>query len=250
MNREYAAHPPLCDFLSAEDESRVFGRMRYRIARTLLRQTFSQARFRASLILVLTTILWGGMFWMFADGFWFLQSAIPHPETHARTVGAMFGSFFAALMLMLVFSSGVILFGSLFRSPDIALLLTMPARTERVFLHKFHEAIFFSSWGFMLLGSPILLAYGVVAQAPWYYYAMLPLYLVAFIYIPVAVGAIVCLWVVHHIPSNRLAVLIIGGLLLLGGAVWMCWSLLTGPELSHQLGSSRFSENCSRPRIS
>jgi len=249
MNRMHAAYPPLGDFLSAEDESRVFGRMRYRIARTLLRQTFSQARFRASLVLALTALLWIGLFWMFADGFRFLQSAIPHPETHARTVGAVLGTFFAALLLMLVFSSGIILYGSLFRSPEITLLLTMPARTERVFLHKFHEAIFFSSWGFMLLGSPILLAYGIVAEAPWYYYAMLPLYLVAFIYIPVAVGAIICLWVVRRIPDNRLVVLIFGGLLLLGGAVWMGWSLLTGPE-SDLLTPSWFLEILGRLQFS
>ena len=74
-----------------------------------------------------------------------------------------------------------------------------------------------SSWGFVLLGSPILLAYGVVGRAPWYYYAMLLPYLVAFIYIPVAIGAIVCLWVVHRIPDSRLAVLIGGGVVLLAG---------------------------------
>ncbi len=120
----------------------------------------------------------------------------------------MFGTFFAALMLMLVFSSGMILYGSLFRSREIAFLLTIPARTERVFLHKFQEAVVLSSWGFVLLGSPMLLAYGIVADAPWYYYALLLPFVVAFIYIPVAVGAIICLWVVRRIPDNRLAVLV------------------------------------------
>ncbi len=100
---------------------------------------------------------------MFVDGFWFLQSTIAHDELYARTVGTLFGTFFAALMLMLVFSSGIILYGSLFRSREIAFLLTIPARTGRVFLHKFQEAIVLSSWGFVLLGSPMLLAYGIVA---------------------------------------------------------------------------------------
>ena len=155
---------PPCEFLSPEDEARAFRRMRCRILATLLRQTLSQSRFRVSLVVVLTSLLWGGMFWMFADGFAFLQSAIAQPETHARTVGAVFGTFFAALMLMLMFSSGIILYGSLFRSREIAFLLTIPARTERVFLHKFQEAIVLSSWGFVLLGSPMLLAYGVVGR--------------------------------------------------------------------------------------
>ena len=96
----------------------------------------------------------------------------------------------------------MILYGSLFRSREIAFLLTIPARTGRVFLHKFHEAILLSSWGFVLLGSPTLLAYGVVVAAPWYYYVLLPPFVVAFIYIPVAIGAILCLFVVRRISPT------------------------------------------------
>ena len=95
------SRPP--DFLPAAAESRVFDRMRRRILTTLLRQTFSHSRFRASLVVVLVSVLWGVMFWMFRDGFDFLQSTLTNQEIHARTVGAVFGAFFAALMLMLVF---------------------------------------------------------------------------------------------------------------------------------------------------
>ena len=235
--------------MSPEDEAHVFWRMRCRILSTLLWQTLSQSRFRVSLAVVLTSLLWGGMFWMFADAFWFLQSTITHSETHARTIGALFGTFFAALMLMLIFSSGIILYGSLFRSREIAFLLTIPARTERLFLHKFQEAILLSSWGFVLLGSPMLLAYGMVEHAPWYYYAMLLPYLVAFIYIPAAIGAIACLWIVRRIPGSRRAVLIGGGMAILAGGAWMAWSLLSGPE-SDWLTPSWFQEIFARLQFS
>ncbi|MBU4272524.1 MAG: hypothetical protein KKA28_11745 [Planctomycetes bacterium] len=241
---------PSCDFLSPQQEARAFGRARKRIFATLLRQTFAHSRFRVTLIVVLTSLLWGGMFWMFADGFWFLESTITQPDTHARAVGGVFGAFFAALMLMLVFSSGIILYGSLFRSREITFLLTIPARTERVFLHKFQEAIVLSSWGFVLLGSPVLLAYGVVSAAPWYYYALLLPFIVAFVYIPVSIGAIICLWVVHRVPGNRLAVLVGGLVLLAVGGAWIAWGLLTGPRndlltpdwFQEILGRLRFSD--------
>jgi ABC-2 type transport system permease protein len=230
MSHPVATHSRPRDFISPEDEAWAFGRMRYRILTSLFRQMLAQSRFRVGLVVVLTTSLWGGMFWMFFCGFGQLQSAISQPDTHARMIGAMFGTFFAALMLMLVFSSGIILYGSLFRSNETAYLLTIPARTERVFLHKFQEAIILSGWGFVLLGSPILLAYGVVECAPWYYYAMLLPYLVSFIYIPVAIGAIICLWVVYRIPDSRLAVLIAGAVALAAGAVWIVWLLLNDPK--------------------
>ncbi len=38
-------------------------------------------------------------------------------------------------------------------------------RPERIVLHKFQEAIVFTSWGFLLLGSPMLVAYGLQANA-------------------------------------------------------------------------------------
>ena len=64
--------------------------MRRRIIVALLRQLFAHSRFRISLIVVLTTLLWGGMFWMFDDGFSFLQSAFVYPETYAMAVGGLF----------------------------------------------------------------------------------------------------------------------------------------------------------------
>ena len=79
---------------------------------------------------------------------------------------------------------------------------------------------------------------------------MLLPFLVAFIYIPVAVGAIICLWVVRRIPDSRLAVVIAGGVVLLAGGAWMAWLLLNDPKsdlltpgwFQEMLGRLQFSE--------
>jgi ABC-2 type transport system permease protein len=237
------------DFLSVAEESRAFRKLRWRLISTLLRQTIADSRFRLSLIIVLTSGLWGGMFWMFHDGFEFLQLQVTVPHVHEQAVAFVFGHFFFWLMVMLMFSSGIILYSSLFRSREMALLLTLPARTERVFLHKFQEAIVLSSWGFVLLGSPMLLAYGIVSAAPWYYYVLLLPFLMAFIYVPVTIGAIICLWVVRYLPDHLRAVLTAGGLLLLSGAAWMAWSVWTGPK-SNLLTFGWFQEILGRLQIS
>ncbi len=237
--------PP--DFLPVPAEARVFGRLRRRLLATVLRQTFARARFRVSLVVTLTGVLWGGMFWMFYDGFQFLQST--GQEIYADSVHGLFGAFLLALMLMLMVSSGLILYGSLFRSRETAFLLTLPARTGRVFLHKFQEAVVLSSWGFVLLASPMLLAYGAVAEAPWYYYVLLPPLVFAFIYIPVAIGAILCLVVVRVIRENPLAVLIGLGLLMAGGAAWMGWGLWNRPR-NDLLTPAWFQEVLGRLKIS
>jgi ABC-2 type transport system permease protein len=233
------------DFLSAEDESSAFWLLRWRIGRTRFKQIVTETRFRAALVLVLSVLLWCGLLLMFLEGFGFLRTSIPHPETHDEMVRGVFGMFFAALMVMLMFSAGIILYGLLFHSPETAYLLSIPARTERVFLHKFQDAVFLSSWGFILLGSPVILAYGVVADAPWYYYLMMLPFILSFVYIPAGIGSIICLLIIYIMPGKRRLILFfIGGGLLLA-AYWLIWSLLRGPE-SNLLTPNWFQEMLGR----
>ncbi|HUT89145.1 MAG TPA: hypothetical protein VMY37_06600 [Thermoguttaceae bacterium] len=203
-----APAPGVPDLLSAEAEARVFWRMRSRVVSTLVEQTFSQARLRLSLIVGLSSFLWVVLFWLFLEGFQFLKNAVPN-DLHDETVRIVFGMFFVTMTVMLTFSSGIILYSSLFKAPEIAFLLTIPARVQRIFLHKFQEAILLSSWAFILLGSPMLLAYGLVAGAPSYYFMLLVPFLVAFTYIPAGIGAIACMVIVRHLSSGRVLVLAI-----------------------------------------
>jgi ABC-2 type transport system permease protein len=218
------------DMLSVRDEARVFRRLRTRLARSIINQILTRARLRFTLVLFLSTVLWGGLFWVFTDGFRFIKTAINQPGMYDDTVRGVFGVFFACLWLMLLFSSGVVLYGSLFRSPEIAYLITTPTRTGRIFLNKFQEALLLTSWGFVLMGSPMLLSYGIVSHAPWHYYPLLLLFIWAFIYLPVALGAVACLLTVRFLPKNRLQFALFGGLLALAGLLWIGWTLLLGAE--------------------
>ena len=215
--------------LSPEEESRGLWRLESRILRASLGQLLATARLRLSLVAILTALLWLGLFFLVKEGFVFLRTTIPQP-TQDQIVYAIFNTFYVALLVMLVFSSSLILYGSLFRSREVALLLTLPIRDERVFLHKFQEAIVLGGWGFLLLGSPMLVAYGVVAAAPWYYFAMVLPLMIAFVVIPVAVGAVLCLEVVFRMPGKRVQVLFLLGLAVIAAAVWFSWSLVGRPE--------------------
>jgi ABC-2 type transport system permease protein len=234
--------------LSPEAEARAFWRVRWKQVACVGRQALAEARLRVSLILVLSSLLWVGLFWLFWEGFEFMDQMIMAPDLHDRTVQAVFGMFFVALMVMLVFSTGVLLYGSLFRARDLPLLLTLPVRVERVFLHKFQEAILMSSWAFLLLGSPMLLAYGIVAEAPWYYYAMLLPFLLAFVYIPAALGSILCLLIVYRLPRGQVALMVFAGLAILGGLGLLVWSIISAPS-NDLLTPDWFQEMLGRMRI-
>lgn len=236
------------ELVSPQAEARAFHRMRGRMLWTLVRQTLSQARFRLLLIIFLSILLWLALYRLFAEGFRFLETSIPYPDLHEKTVEAVFGTFFVTLSVMLVFSTGVILYSSLFRGRDIPFLFTLPARTERVFLHKFQEAVLMSSWAFLLLGSPMLIAYGRVESAPWYYYAMLVPFLLAFVYIPAGIGAVLCLELVFRVPRARGGVLAGAVVAVLAVAVLWGKSLMAGSE-SDMLTPTWFQEMLGRLRI-
>ena len=217
------ATPSSPRLLSSEQQSWIFRQMEFHCVRTVIRQKLLTSRL---LVVGLTLLLWSGLYWIAQDGFAFLRLTIPQP-IHDQIVHAVFNTFFFTLLVMLIFSSSIILYGSLFRSRETAYLLTLPIYDERIFLHKFQQAVVLSSWGFVVLGSPMLLAYGRVAHAPWYYYAMLLPLTGAFVYIPVGIGAIACLEVMCRLPRRRVHFLLACGACLLVGAAWFFWSVFS-----------------------
>jgi len=232
-------------------EAELFWRLRRNLLTNVLRQALAASRLRVSLAAFLTAFLWAGLFLLFALGFRFLDDAIPEPATHDETVRAVYSVFFASLTVMLVISTGIIMYSGLYRSDEATFLLTTPVRAERIFLHKFLQGMLFSSWGFLLLGSPMLVAYGVVVHAPWGYYALLLPFMGAFVCIPGSVGTIACMLVVRYLPTNRMHVLILAsvaaGLLALM-LVWTVFStqsheLLTPDWFLEMLSRLRTSEN-------
>ena len=135
---------------------------------------------------------------------------------------ALFDLLFFALGGMLVFSTGVILYASLFTSPEARFLLTTPARADRVFATKFQAAVAFSSWAFVVLGVPIFIAYGVSTGVPWFFYALLPLFLLGYVLLPGSASAAACLVIVRYMPRNRRQFLAgVGVVALLLAAAWL-----------------------------
>lgn len=212
------------------DEVRAFRQLRFRLVGGALAHALRQSRFRVLLVGVLSAMLWTGLFLLGIDGFRFLRSTMLDRPMYDQTVAAIFSTFFATLLLMLLFSGGIILYGLLFRGRDVPWLLTLPASEERVFLYKFQEAAFLSGWGFVLLGSPILLAFGIVAHAPWFFYAMLPGFVVPFVYLPVALGGIACLVLMRFLPARRRLALTLLVLPAAAAAGWLAFSLATSPR--------------------
>jgi ABC-2 type transport system permease protein len=211
--------------LSIEEEARNFLRLRATVAWETLRAMLTYARLRLSLVVLLSGLFWAALYGLFLEGFVFLEAL------HADVVSLLFNAFFSSLMVMLVFSSGILLYAGLYCSAEARLLLTLPVRSETIFGHKFQEALWFSGWGFVLLGSPMLVAYGVEREASWPYFALLLPFMVAFVVIPAAIGCILCMVLVAWLPRLRMHMLSVAVTVVCAAALWACWSMFAAGKV-------------------
>ncbi len=225
--------------LDIPQENQLFRKLRRMLAWNIVASTVHQSRFRFGLVLVLSIIFWAAVFYLFYDAFRFIDSM------HAEVMSLLFNTFFSALMVMMTFSTGILMYGSLYRSGESSFLLSCPLRAETIHAHKFTEALWFSSWGFILLGSPMLIAYGIVRDAPWSFFVMLVPFIVTFVVIPASIGSIVCMLVVAGLPRLRLHALSISLAIVAVGVLWISWSTFSSAK-SQLLTTAWFEETLSR----
>jgi len=210
----------------AVDQMRLFGRLRRQLLRNTLKVLLEQSSLSVVSIVLTSVVIWVFVFAVSWSGFRYMT--LQRVPPFGAIVGVLFDFLFGALWLMLIFSTGLILYSSLFNSTEAAFLLSTPARADQVFGHKYRGAVGFSSWGFLLLGSPLLLAYGTVYKVSWLFYAVLPLYFIGFVLLPGCVGSLVCLLVVNFLPRRRKQLLIAVVLVLLAAvAAWAYQASIT-----------------------
>jgi len=157
-----------------------------------------------------------GLFLIFFEMFSFLKR---FADVQDIVNGYLFAMFFMSLMIMLVFSTCIIAFTSLFRSRESFFLIPCPCQPEDIFLYKLSESMAFSSWAFLLLGVPLLIAYGTTYDVPWYFYPISLLFCAVFVGIPAGLGGLITLLIAAYFPRKRkqiAAVVLVG----LAGVAW------------------------------
>lgn len=202
------------------DQAAVFRQLRLRLFRNGMRALIETSRVR--LYTMIGTSLFVAAFVFGLSAFGFLELFGYKIPVKGMIVAGLFDLMFFTLGVMLLFSTGIILYASLFTSPETRFLLSTPARADRIFASKFQDAVMFSSWGFVVLGMPVLVAYGLTAGVPLYYYPLLPLFLLGFVLLPGSVSAVVCLLFMRYMPRNRKQVLVgFGAILVAALGYWI-----------------------------
>jgi len=186
-------------------EGWLFQWLRWRLLANSLQVIFDRSLARIVSIFLCSLVVWGTIFTISYFGFRELRVKWDYFHLDGKIIGSMFYFMFVSLMVFLTYSSEIILYASLFRSKETAFLLSSPLREDQIFAYKFQGAIAFSSWAFILLGSPVLIAYGLNVNdgAPWYFYVVLPFFFLGAVLLPGSLGALICILLVKFVPKHR-----------------------------------------------
>jgi ABC-2 type transport system permease protein len=223
--------------ITADQTARAFRHLRWCLTRNTVRSLLSGSRLRLSMILFCSLVFWAGLFGLFLGGFEFI--GLSDDLLHA-IFEYLFSMFFLSISIMLFFSTGIITYTALFHSREGAFLLSTPASTDRIFAYKFAEAVGMSSWGFFLLGSPLMAAYGLTVGAPAAFYAMFLIYLVMFVLIAGSLGAITAIVVANVFPKRQNLVLALAAIVTfaaLAGLAIRLWRIPSDTLSSDWLGN-------------
>jgi ABC-2 type transport system permease protein len=229
-----------------------------RLRRALLRNT-SRVIWRESPIRLLTLLVCSGVVWLGVLGttLWGLRYVKPWVSLNGEIMELVLSIMFLSLAMLLLFSTAIILYSSLFSSAESTFLLTTPAAADQVFAYKFQGAVAFSSWSFVLLGSPILLGYGIRAEVEWPFYVALPFYFLGFVLLPASLGALACLLVVNFVPKHRKQIIALAVVFLLAVAGFVIYRMIVTARtqavnremLNSLLGNFRFAQNRLMPSL-
>lgn len=145
-----------------------------------------------------------GLFFFFYKSFRFFHSQEPFGPI---LIDETFYLFNFALFMMLLISSAVSAYTSLFRSGEVPFLITRPAGWPDIYFNKLSEALWYSSWSFIFVTVPFMTAYGMVKSAPGWFPALCLLFYVPFIILAATLGTLISTIVVWLLPdrSRRLA---------------------------------------------
>lgn len=200
----------------------VLVRCRFRQMANALDQQLRDTPVRTFIVLLLLALIWIALYLLLDTifhqvGRWELVAVVANRQ--------IFLHFFMVLAIMLAFSSAVLAFGSLFGREEAAHLLSMPLWPRQVLTVKWIEGMLLSSWSFLLLGVPLMLAVARNTTVEWYYYPLFIGHFIGFVLIPSTLGLLIAWAIAMWVPRRPLLLLLWLGVILACFIGYNLWRL-------------------------
>ena len=174
----------------------------------LLRQ---QSWLKILVVTVFGAVLFASLGVLFYEGFDFLHRL---GGAGLMVIHRLFALFFFGLGIMLLFSSIVTSYATLYRSPEVPALLVRPVTLGELTLFKSLESAIYSSWAFFFMILPFVGAFAVHQKLGVTFSLWTLLFSIPFVLLFSALGTILCMVLVRWLPSGRALYLLVAGVLL------------------------------------
>jgi len=160
----------------------------------------TQSGFKIAFTIFFALCLEAGLFLLFNDGFKFLHRM---GGIGLIVISKLFALFFLGMGGMLVLSSIISSYSTIYRSDEITFLVTRPYTTSQIVIYKFLESAGLSSWAFFFIIIPFVAAYGyhekiTPAFAFWNLAFALP-----FLIICSGIGTVITMIFARFVPLGR-----------------------------------------------
>jgi ABC-2 type transport system permease protein len=142
-----------------------------------------------------------GLWMLFLDGFRFLDAL---GGAGAMIAIRLFSLFFLGMGFMLVLSGVVTSYATIFRSPEIAFMMTRPFEIRQIVLYKFVETAGLSSWAFFFVIIPFVGSYAWYRHISILFMLWTLLFSIPFLALCSGIGTILTILVVRWFPNRRI----------------------------------------------
>jgi ABC-2 type transport system permease protein len=153
------------------------------------------------LLALISFLFWAGIFAVVYRVLVYFQGVEGFGDILARKLLSMV---LLTFFTVLIFSSILTALSTLYLSKDLPLIHAAPISADKVFLARWIESTFDSSWMLFLFGLPVFLAYALVYNAGPGFYLVLAGSLFPFCLLASAIGTLIVLLLVVALPANRM----------------------------------------------
>ncbi|MDD5521355.1 MAG: hypothetical protein PHI84_11105 [Kiritimatiellae bacterium] len=160
----------------------------------------AQSSFKIVFTLCFALFFEVGLFWLFLDGFNFLHRM---GGVGLIIISKLFDIFFLGMGFMLIVSSIVSSYSTIYRSDEIPFLLTRPFSISQIVLYKFFESTGLSSWAFFFIIIPFICAYGYHENMSAAFVVWNFLFSIPFLITCSGIGTVITIIIVRWIPLGR-----------------------------------------------
>ncbi len=211
--------PPSSSARRANGGAWLLIRSRGEQLRNVVDQQLRDAPFQTLAVVALLVLIWSALYLLLDT---VLQQVSNWPLVGVVAKQQIFVNFFFVLGAMLTFSNAILAFGSLYSRDEAGALMTMPVHARHVVFVKWFEGLLLSSWSFMLLGIPLMLAVAAQNRVDWQFYPLFTGHFLGFVLIPATLGVLLAWLVALFAPRSPLTLTIwIAAILVAVTLMWL-----------------------------